>query len=643
MSVFGYFTSELTRGYHLEVEEDKYTQKRQRVYIFLKTPHELERFASYGFFQCLDAFLFVFTFLPMRILLAVLKILTAPCGIMRSRKFLEPAQICDILKGIILIVCTFIMSYIDTSMMYHIVRGQATIKLYVFFNMLDMADRVLSNLGHDILDALFWTTTEPRGRKREHLGTLPHLFIAIIYVIAHTLLILFQATVLNVAFNSHNKSLLVIMMSNNFVEIKSNLFKKVDINHLYQISCSDMKERFHYVILLAVVCVRNMNEVAWDIEHLAVLLPDAVMVLISEIVVDWGKHAFIVKFNEIPADVYREFKVKLALDMATSRQSQAFTDHSDLVSRRMGLTPLPLACLLLRILKKSVSLTCLMDYCILLAVYLCLMSFKVLISIILLGHSYKVIQKYHEENQSEKSANQDKDHSKSTNEDKDKSKSTNQDKGQSKLSNQGKGDSKSLTNQNIGSADVSPPSPGINNDVIGSSFDRQMDSSSDPVLCTNSYSEVSQLPFNLSAVPTGLVAMETDQNPLESQLSSQEIDQSCEHPSINTLIDDPSLSRSVVPHPTDRAVLSATSTDNEPLTYNQANQSVDTSSSVDTTLPDCGEATVFQKSSRSVLMSFSVGKSSLSSSASVPENIGHMDTNNGNDDQSMINKRLKTD
>jgi len=45
-----------------------------------------------------------------------------------------------------------------------------------------MADKLLSNFGHDILDALFWTATEPRGKKREHLGTLPHLLIAIIYV-----------------------------------------------------------------------------------------------------------------------------------------------------------------------------------------------------------------------------------------------------------------------------------------------------------------------------------------------------------------------------------------------------------------------------------------------------------------------------
>ncbi|KAL3863661.1 hypothetical protein ACJMK2_005409, partial [Sinanodonta woodiana] len=49
-----------------------------------------------------------------------------------------------------------------------------------------------------------------------------------------------------------------------FVEIKSNLFRKVDTKNLYQISCSDVKERFHYIILLLVVFIRNMSEVNWD-------------------------------------------------------------------------------------------------------------------------------------------------------------------------------------------------------------------------------------------------------------------------------------------------------------------------------------------------------------------------------------------
>lgn len=38
-------------------------------------------------------------------------------------------------------------------------------------------------------------------------------------------------------------------------------------------------------------------------DHIWVIIPDALLVLVAELFVDWIKHAFIVKFNEIPADV----------------------------------------------------------------------------------------------------------------------------------------------------------------------------------------------------------------------------------------------------------------------------------------------------------------------------------------------------
>lgn len=65
------------------------------------------------------------------------------------------------------------------------------------------------------MDALYWTATEPKGKKREHIGVVPHLVISIFYVFFHSILILLQATTLNVAINSSNKALLTIMMSNN--------------------------------------------------------------------------------------------------------------------------------------------------------------------------------------------------------------------------------------------------------------------------------------------------------------------------------------------------------------------------------------------------------------------------------------------
>lgn len=47
---------------------------------------------------------------------------------------------------------------------------------------LQLADKLFIGIGQDFLDSLFWSATEPRGRKREHIGVVGHLLLAIIYV-----------------------------------------------------------------------------------------------------------------------------------------------------------------------------------------------------------------------------------------------------------------------------------------------------------------------------------------------------------------------------------------------------------------------------------------------------------------------------
>lgn len=387
LSLVRFITAELTRGYFLEHNEAKYTERRERVYTCLRIPKELEKLMTFGFFLCLDAFLYVFTLLPLRVLLALLRLITVPCCGLSGSRLLQPAQVCDVLKGFIMVLCYSMMSYVDYSMMYHLIRGQSVIKLYIIYNMLEVADRLFSSFGQDILDALYWTATEPKEKKRAHIGVIPHFLMAVLYVFLHAILIMVQATTLNVAFNSHNKSLLTIMMSNNFVEIKGSVFKKFEKNNLFQMSNSDIKERFTNYILLLIVCLRNMEQFSWNPDHLWVLFPDVVMVIASEVAVDVVKHAFITKFNDISADVYGEYRASLAFDLVSSRQKNAYTDYSDSVSRRMGFIPLPLALLLIRVVTSSVKIQGSLSFMCVLLFYLGMITLKVLNSIVLLGTS----------------------------------------------------------------------------------------------------------------------------------------------------------------------------------------------------------------------------------------------------------------
>jgi hypothetical protein len=74
-----------------------------------------------------------------------------------------------------------------------------------------VGDRLFSVFGQDIVDALYWTATETKGRKREHFGVIPHLLMAIIYV---CILYLNREKYFII-----NNYLLVLIKINNFLDL----------------------------------------------------------------------------------------------------------------------------------------------------------------------------------------------------------------------------------------------------------------------------------------------------------------------------------------------------------------------------------------------------------------------------------------
>jgi len=376
----------------LECEEQKYLEKRERIYNFLLMSTSLEKFMLYGFCQCLDTFLYVWTFLPIRIALALIQAIGTLFHFRtstRSRLF-EPAQMIDLIKGFVLIGCGIPMAFMDISVVYHTVRAQAAIKLYMFFNMLEVSDRLLSSFGQDTLDAVYWTATDPR-RKASFGKLLLWLIIAIIYCTMHSILVLLQAITLNVAFNSKNKMLLIIMITNNFIELKNSVFKKFDRNNLFQLSCSDCRERFHYMILLFVVCVRNLDQFDWDMSQFGPLVDFIVVVFVVEFFIDWVKHGFILKFNELSSEVYREYIMSLAHDMVKTKQDIALSDYTDLLSRRLGFIPLPFACLVFGVLFQTLNIKTTLSIINLILTFFCLFATKIAVGTILLGISCEYV------------------------------------------------------------------------------------------------------------------------------------------------------------------------------------------------------------------------------------------------------------
>lgn len=186
------------------------------------------------------------------------------------------------------------------------------------------------------------------------------------------MVLFFQVITLNVAINSFSNALLTLLVSNQFVEIKSAVFKKFERENLFQLACAgttpflcllkDVLERFQLAIYLLMIAFRNLMEVRETVDVRYVidgLLVPVGWVFFSELAVDWLKHSFITKFNHIGPEVYEKYMDTLSQDFDPAGQvlDSPNADQSPIVSRRIGFSSLPLACLVARILYQTVSKT----------------------------------------------------------------------------------------------------------------------------------------------------------------------------------------------------------------------------------------------------------------------------------------------
>jgi len=85
--------------------------------------------------------------------------------------------------------------------------------------------------------------------------------LALIYNVVHAAALFYQVITLNVAVNSYSNALLTLLLSNQFVEIKSTVFKKIEKDNLFQLTCADIVERFQLWLMLMIIALRNIVEV----------------------------------------------------------------------------------------------------------------------------------------------------------------------------------------------------------------------------------------------------------------------------------------------------------------------------------------------------------------------------------------------
>lgn len=147
-----------------------------------------------------------------------------------------------------------------------------------------------------------------------------------------------------------------------------------------------------------------MKEFNWSSEQFLILSTDCFFVLMVEFLIDWIKHAFITRFNELPANVYSEFTISLAYDMTQTRQKHAFSDHSDLVARRMGFIPFPLGVVLIKALYSAIKIENCASVLLLIITFVTLVSCRILNTICALGKACDLMETHQKEKQAASAA-----------------------------------------------------------------------------------------------------------------------------------------------------------------------------------------------------------------------------------------------
>ncbi|KAK5960611.1 Emp65p PWA37_002038 [Arxiozyma heterogenica] len=300
----------------------------------IKIPFHLEKLMTFTLLASINDLLYFFTVLPINIFESIAIYKKDP-PFRSIQTYKQRCALC------LIITACLVLSHLDTSKVYHRIKRQNTMKLYMLFNVLEMCDKMLASMGQSLLNVTL-SDESVKTYKMKRYKQILLVSLSAIYLIAHGYILIYQSISLNVAVNSYNNSLLALLLSLQFAEIKSSVFKKTDKEGLFQLSISDIVQRFKILLILIIIIIRNTgaiinNSMSNDVLSISTLIKTAlhnhhfksltqkimkliwspfVSIVSCEIIVDWMKHAYITKFNRIRPEIYEKFHLIMCKDNA---------------------------------------------------------------------------------------------------------------------------------------------------------------------------------------------------------------------------------------------------------------------------------------------------------------------------------------
>ncbi|KAL8053066.1 hypothetical protein ABFX02_05G047800 [Erythranthe guttata] len=338
-----YFMDEMYAGNSLRSTTTLGNDKeRERVYdTIFRLPWRCELLINFGFFVCFDSFLSLLTIMPTRIIMTFWRLL-------RTRQLKRPssAELSDYGCFVVLVAGVTLLQQADISLIYHMIRGQGIIKLYVVYNVLEIFDKLCQSFGGDVMQSLFNSADGLANCSQENVQFWLWRFfsdevLAVVSSIIHSFVLLAQAITLSTCIVAHNNALFAMLVSNNFAEIKSNVFKRYSKENVQSLVYFDSVERFHIMAFVLFVLAQNILEAEgpWFESFLC----NALVVYVCEVMIDIIKHSFIAKFNDIKPIAFSEFLEDLCKQMLNIQTENG--------KKNLIFVPLAPACVVIRVLR----------------------------------------------------------------------------------------------------------------------------------------------------------------------------------------------------------------------------------------------------------------------------------------------------
>lgn len=196
----------------------------------------------------------------------------------------------SILKLSTLLFSFIILCRYTPVQMYHFIRHQSLVRLYVMFNFLDVCEKLVATLLLDLAEAI---AKDPK---------FLYYILNIVFTTVQSFISYLYFAALHVSINSNTDKLYSLLIGVNFYEVRAVVFKKYTaetINELYEL---DLMKRFTTIIFLVLIYLLNIRE-NYDSTYDFVF--SIAIFYLTKMGVDWLKHAYIWRYNKIKEHVYK--------------------------------------------------------------------------------------------------------------------------------------------------------------------------------------------------------------------------------------------------------------------------------------------------------------------------------------------------